>query len=570
MKLSFNYIIKHLALFAALPLMGGAGGGLLSSCLTETFPTDHVTEAQLQQAETSLAGQNNAMAASVMAYGSSYSHAAYPALMMWRDIYCDQLPIFATTYDYFANSTSYLGDGQLFYDWWFQYYNTIHNANALIGLVNPETTDVQARTYLGNALGYRAWCYLEASQVWEYRRTGIATLDSKAEEDGVVGLTVPIVTEKTTMEEARNNPRAHYADMYAFIRSDLDRAATYLKGYAHTTVNHMDECAIDALSARFWMLVGSHYETASDTDRQRLAASVGIESAAEAFRRAAECAEAAISLAGEPTTQSQWYSPTQGFNTAIPSWIFGIEMVPDDNTAASWKNYVAFMSPDADFGVCNFTYEAFRLCDADLYANILDSDWRKQTWISPDDVGTPEAAAKYSTLLSADDWAQLPELCGLKFHPAEGQTADYKTGAAVDLPIIRVEEMYYILAEATARTQGVAAGARVLTDFTNAYRYTDGSYECAATSMDDFLSELILQKRIEFWGEGIVFWDYKRLLRGVKRDYEGSNHPAAYRYNSPDGVCARWMNSYIPSNEYLYNKGIVGNPDPSRVDGMEY
>lgn len=558
--------LNHILLAAGL-LLAATG---FTACLDETFPTDHVTEQQMQQSESSLAGQNNAMAASVMSYGSTYSHAAYPALMIWRDVYCDQLPISSTTYDYFANSTSYLGEGQLFYDWWFQYFNTIHNANVLIGLIDPATTDAQARIYLGNALGYRAWSYLEASQVWEYKLTGVSVLDAQAQQDGIVGLTVPIVTEKTTMEQSRNNPRAHFVEMYAFINDDLTRAADYLKGYTHTSVNHMDAAVIDALSARFWMLVGTHFEQGSEADRKGLTQKLAVASAEEAYARAAEFASAAIALSGAPTTRSQWFDATQGFNTAIPSWIFGIEMVPDDNTAASWKNFVSFMSPDADFGVCNLTYEAFRLCDADLYGNIMDEDWRKMTWISPDDVGTPEAASKYSTLLSADEWALLPELCGLKFHPAAGQTSDYKAGAAIDLPIIRVEEMYYILAEAVARTQGVAAGAQVLADFTNAYRYTDGSYTCDAATMDDFLNELILQKRIEFWGEGIVFWDYKRLNRGVKRNYEGSNHPASYRYNSPDGVCARWMNSYIPSGEYQYNKGIVRNPDPSHVDGMEY
>jgi hypothetical protein len=34
--------------------------------------------------------------------------------------------------------------------------------------------------------------------------------------------------------------------------------------------------------------------------------------------------------------------------------------------------------------------------------------------------------------------------------------------------------------------------------------------------------ELILQKRIEFWGEGIIYWDYKRLELSVTRGYSGT------------------------------------------------
>lgn len=47
------------------------------------------------------------------------------------------------------------------------------------------------------------------------------------------------------------------------------------------------------------------------------------------------------------------------------------------------------------------------------------------------------------------------------------------------------------------------------------YRYS--SYQCTASAMEDFRKELILQKRIEFWGEGIIYWDYKRLELSVTR-----------------------------------------------------
>ncbi len=552
----------------------------LYSCLDETFPTSSITKGQMQQSESSLAGQNNAMAASVMNYGSTYSHAAYPALMIWRDVYCDQLPIATTTYDYFANSTSYLGDGQLFYDWWFQYYNTIHNANALVGLVNAEKADPSTLVYLGNALGYRAWCYMEASQVWEYKKTGVSTLDAQADERGLWGLTVPIVTEKTTMDEARTNARAPFYTMYRFLYKDLSEAEKYLKDYKREQVNEMNEASVCALSARFWLMLGSRFEQSPEDLATQLAHeadkdgynTLGIKTAQECYARAATYAQKAITLGGNPTTQAQWLDAKQGFNSAIGSWLFGIEMVADDNKSESWKNFVSFMSAEADFGVASSTYQATRLCDADLFKKISKSDWRRLTWIAPEDAGKESAHSKYATTLTASEFQQLPALSGLKYHPAGGERSAFKEAAAIDLPIIRVEEMYYILAEAKGRSEGVDKGVKVLNDFTNTYRYIDGSYVCDATTMDELQAEIIKQKRIEFWGEGIVFWDYKRLCIGVKRKYNGSNHPSSYQHNSPDGVVARWMNAYIPSNEYLYNKVLSEqrNPDPSHTDDMEY
>ena len=61
------------------------------------------------------------------------------------------------------------------------------------------------------------------------------------------------------------------------------------------------------------------------------------------------------------------------------------------------------------------------------------------------------------------------------------------------------------------------------------YRYS--SYQCTASAMEDFRKELILQKRIEFWGEGIIYWNYKRLELSVTRGYSGTNCPVGYRMN---------------------------------------
>ena len=560
----------HLSVFASAMLM--------TSCLDETFPTSSITAGQMQQSESSLEAQNVAMAASVMNYGSTYSHAAYPALMIWREVYCDQLPVYTTTYDYFGNSTSYLGDGQLFYDWWYQYYNTIHNANALVRLVDPAKASPSTLVYLGNALGYRAWCYLEASQLWEFKRTGVTVLDQQADENELWGLTVPIVSEKTSMEESRQNPRAPFYTMYRFIQKDLKEAAVYLKGYQRSQVNEMNQAAICALSARFWLMLGSRFEMAPADLALQLAHEndedgyepLNITTAADCYAKAAEFAQWAIDLGGKPTSREQWLDAKTGFNSAIDSWLFGIEMVADDNDNESWKNFVSFMSSETNFGVANSTYQAQRLCDADLFKHISKSDWRRLSWIAPEDAGKLDACAKYATVLTESEFAAMPELTNLKFHPAAGERSAFKEAAAIDLPIMRVEEMYYILAEAKAHTEGVAAGAQVLTDFTNLYRYTDGSYVCNATTVEELVQEVILQKRIEFWGEGIVFWDYKRLCQPVKRKYSGSNHPSTYQHNSPAGVVARWMNAYIPSNEYQYNKAIRRNPDPSRTDEMEY
>ena len=131
---------------------------------------------------------------------------------------------------------------------------------------------------------------------------------------------------------------------------------------------------------------------------------------------------------------------------------------------------------------------------------------------------------------------------------------------------MRVEEMYFIKAEALAADGKFADAQAVLNDFMKT-RITDGSYSCSSyNDFESFTDELLLQKRIEFWGEGILIYDYKRLDEGITRGYEGTNQAAVYCYNS-EGRSPQW-NIVITRGEFQSNKGITdatNNPDPSNT-----
>jgi hypothetical protein len=63
------------------------------------------------------------------------------------------------------------------------------------------------------------------------KKTGVASTDNEAEANGVYGLTLPIITETTTEEEARHLPRAPFTEMWQFIFDDLQKAEEYLADY---------------------------------------------------------------------------------------------------------------------------------------------------------------------------------------------------------------------------------------------------------------------------------------------------------------------------------------------------
>jgi hypothetical protein len=121
---------------------------------------------------------------------------------------------------------------------------------------------------------------------------------------------------------------------------------------------------------------------------------------------------------------------------------------------------------------------------------------------------------------------------------------------------MRVEEMYFIEAEAH-----LTGSADLLTAFMTNYR--DANYVCNATSKEDIIDEIVFQKRVELWGEGHVFFDYKRLNKSVTRGYAGTNHQDASRFNT-NGRPA-WMNISIVITEENNNAALKGyeNPDPT-------
>jgi hypothetical protein len=75
---------------------------------------------------------------------------------------------------------------------------------------------------------------------------------------------------------------------------------------------------------------------------------------------------------------------------------------------------------------------------------------------------------------------------------------------------------------------------------------------------------MLLQKRIEFWGEGILMYDYKRLNQGITRGYKGTNFPAVARFNT-EGRSPQW-NIVITRSEFQSNTALnqeLNNPDPT-------
>lgn len=562
-----------------------AGG--MSSCIEETFPeSSTLTKDQLDNMETAPKGLVNAIVGhlgeSNTVYSSSssyfYNDLGYPGLGMIRDIYCSDFSIYDSSYEYFwywATNT-YLGVNYVpCYLPWRYYYDQISYSHNVLRL--PVTDESKA--YHGIARFYRAWTYFDMARMYEYKETGVSALDNEASANNIHGLTVPILTENSTEDDARNLPRAPFYEMYRFILDDLDAAEEYLADYSRTAKNMPDLAVIYGEKARVYLELGSRF-TRYPEDLTTLASSgvdLGVSSAADCYTKAASYARQAITESGAtPLTESEWYggsSYTDGFNSVNSNaWLLGIIIQKEQLSSYDYNNFIGHVSPEQFFGVGGIDYNATtgaysnaymaqRLIGARLYSKIEDDDWRKLTWIDPADAGKAPGG-KYKTSVADAHFKVIPAYASFKFRPKSGERSDFSVAAAADYPLMRVEEMYFIEAEAKANLN-LSDGINALQSFINGYRYKNGSYKCTATDIKSFREQMMLQKRIEFWGEGIIAWDYKRLDLAVERGYIGTNFPEYYRLNSYEGYCAPWLNAYISTDEVALNQAIINNPDPS-------
>ncbi|MNS22612.1 SusD family protein [compost metagenome] len=119
---------------------------------------------------------------------------------------------------------------------------------------------------------------------------------------------------------------------------------------------------------------------------------------------------------------------------------------------------------------------------------------------------------------------------------------------------MRVAEMYLIEAEAKARL-GNADAAAVLFEFE---KTRNPSYTLSTNSGQALVDEILLQRRIELWGEGFRFYDLKRTNSALDRT--NSNHDSGITNGvmnvAPSDKRWQWL---IPKAEIDANPLIIQN-----------
>ena len=353
-------------------------------CVSETLPQGSVqTQEQVAESESALKAMANAIPASMMTsdvlgwVGSYGDHTDFgiAGIHLRTDFMLEDLvtsgdnPYYNRFYAYVMNRSQ--GERYISCAYFWQcYYKWIKAANDIISLVNPVDATPEALGYLAAAYTYRAMFYLDLARLYEPKENAYTDVTP------VLGLTVPLVTEATTEEQAKNNPRVPREGMYEFILSDLAEAER-LMSPLQMNYTLPSLASVYGLYARAWLEMGYW----NDADSQM------------AFSKAAEYARKAIVQSGKiPLTQAQWEDPVNGFNNgaASDSWIWGLT-TSSENTI-NIITFTAHISSEATWGYAPLS----QICASKrFYDAITEGDFRKNSWLDPLYLENPDAGLPY-------------------------------------------------------------------------------------------------------------------------------------------------------------------------------
>ncbi len=428
---------------------------------------------------------------------------------------------------------------------WSVLYKQIKSANTVIANAGDDPDD-SMKPGTGLALFYRAYWYLDLAQLYAAKPY---TVDQNAE-------TVPYIDEKITVKETYDNPRLTNKEIFEKIIADLDRAESYLAGVKRSDKYTPDVSCVYGLKARAYLLMGEWAKA----------------------REFAKKAQAGYSIMDEATYTSR----ENGFNIPNASWMLAVTFKSDNpciqnnDADSSWGSWMVMEINPATSG-CGYAANYGRPIHIDrhLYETVPATDFRKKCFadFAIDGMSKADALEALKAYTDHPDWIyDTNEGNGnpnggtnFKFRAANGSAGqdNQYIGFTMAVPLMRVEEMYLIEAEAAGRLNE-AEGIELLTAFAKtrdtSFEYGKHNEAYGNSNTSAFVNEVWWQRRIEFWGEGLATKDIKRLQKGIIRSYPGTNHVMTYRYNktsTPD-----WMNFCIVQTETNYNRACTNNPEP--------
>lgn len=402
-------------------------------------------------------------------------------------------------YDYELDNNKY--NYQRTNNLWNTFMEVIRMANEVIAntpaplLDNPGAWQGPegAKTALGRAYAYRAYAYYYLVQLYQFT----------AYQDVPTNLllpTVPLVYAPNEPFYGTREEAMPANQVLTQIEHDLLRACDLLDD-SRSSKSEINQSVVYGLLARFYLLMGDW---------------------PKACESASNCLDGGYYVM--PARELE-----RGFMDVVNrEWIWGYDYTNERSFAyPSYFSNISSLMP----GYAGM-YVAKKI-DARLFNRIPSTDARKR-WFQDDDnwINAADRADAF-----ASTWQE--HLANLKF--------GYEPNGNMDLCFMRASEMVLIQAEAYVR-QGMNAEAK--SALMALMEHRDPLWQATEVTLEDVL----LQRRIELWGEGFVYFDLKRTNKGIDRGYEGSNHTQTSVLAVPAGD-DRWVYQ-LPFNAFVQFPGL--------------
>ena len=409
-------------------------------------------------------------------------------------------------------------------------YNMIGDVNTFLAGFAEDVDDPALLNMIAQARVLRAYSYMMLAPQYQF-----APLTQTSEGKGADLPCVPLVT--PTTEDFTNNPRATVKEVYDFVLEDLDYAVANLEGATRSSKMYIDGNVAHGLRARVHLLLGNWDQAYNDA----VAAASGY----------------------EPATIAEVSKPAF-YDINEHNWIWGYDMadgypnyiannVRGNGLYATTSSWLRSFSNNGYAPAC----QCYTCINSLLWNKIPATDVRKGWWVD-ENLDSP--------LLDGLAWPGFPDVANaddgdnkLAFLPYTNVKFGCNPLATdvneEDMPLMRVEEMILIQAEAKAHTDAGTATS-ILENFVQTYR--DPAYKVNAGGRT-LLDEIWFQRRIELWGEGFGVFDNLRLDKPIVRSHGAgtSNIADAFRFNldSQDP----WLRMRFPQGEMNTNFGIKDN-----------
>lgn len=396
------------------------------------------------------------------------------------------------------------------YATWNFYYTLISNANYVIASAELiEDDPVLVDNVLAQAYALRAYAYFQLIQ--SYQQTYVGN-ESKPG--------VPLYTEPTT-SDSEGKGRGTVEEVYTQINQDLEIAIEKFSQdkSLQRHISNIDYYVANAIKANV-SLVQHKWQDA-------------IDGATEALSK-----PGLAMISGDDL-----YS---GFNNAkMKNVLWGGEIIADQS--GIYASFFAHMDASAD----RYAKTSRKVIYNWLFDKIPSNDARKEWWIHPDE--------------SNDDVPNLKAYNQVKFRYSD------KSADLGDYIFLRAEEMQLVLAEALAQNNQLTEAREALEGL---MKLRDPNYEDRLDNLTvskelqmgsignptTLMDMIILQRRIELWGEAERIFDILRLKTGLDRNAPNSNHSYIPNWNTlqPDN---KEFILTIPQTEFDGNPNMDANAD---------